>query len=70
MRNKKTRFSLSLLRARIRSAHKRIRGHEFHFIAEKFNDDTLNLGRVSKENIVSSRVGSTVKKREQMLQMR
>ena len=46
MRNKKTRFSLSLLRARIRSAHKRIRGHEFHFIPEKFNDDTLNLGRV------------------------
>ena len=54
--------------AEIRSAHKRIRGYEFHTSLEQFTDDTLNLDQVYKENVVSWRVGSTVKKREQMLQ--
>ena len=32
--------------AEIRSAHKRIRGYEFHTSLEQFTDDTLNLDQV------------------------
>ena len=32
--------------AEIRSAHERIRGHEFHSILEQSTDDTLSLGQV------------------------
>ena len=52
-----------------RSAHKRIRGHKFHSILEQFTDDTLNLSQDQKEKVVYSRVGSTVKKKKQMLQI-
>ena len=52
-----------------RSAYKRIRGHKFHSILEQFTDDTLNLSQDQKEKVVYSRVGSTVKKKEQMLQI-
>ena len=50
--------------AKIRSAH------HFRSILVQFSDDTLNLVQVLKENVVSSRVCSTVKKtKEQMLQI-
>ena len=53
--------------AEIRPAHERIRGDEFHSILE--NDDTLNLGQVWKENVVSSEAVLRLKKKEQMLQI-
>ena len=40
-----------------------------HLILEQFTNDTLSLSQVQKEKVVFSRVGSTVKKKEQMLQI-
>ena len=40
-----------------------------HSILEQFTNDTLSLSQVQKEKVVFSRVGSTVKKKEQMLQI-
>ena len=42
---------------------------QIHSILEQFTDDTLNLSQDQKEKVVYSRVGSTVKKKEQMLQI-
>ena len=40
-----------------------------HLILEQFTNDTLSLSQVQKEKVVFSRVGSTVKKKEQMFQI-
>ena len=40
-----------------------------HLILEQFTNDTLSLSQVQKEKVVFSRVDSTVKKKEQMLQI-
>ena len=40
-----------------------------HLILEQFTNDTLSLSQVQKEKVVFSRIGSTVKKKEQMFQI-
>ena len=40
-----------------------------HLIFEQFTNDTLSLSQVQKEKVVFSRIGSTVKKKEQMFQI-
>ena len=40
-----------------------------HLILEQFTNDTLSLSQVQKGKVVFSRIGSTVKKKEQMFQI-
>ena len=42
---------------------------QIHSILEQFTNDTLSLSQVQKEKVVFSRIGSTVKKKEQMFQI-
>ena len=40
-----------------------------HLILEQFTNDTLSRSQVQKEKVVFSRIGSTIKKKEQMFQI-
>ena len=40
-----------------------------HLILEQFTKDTLSLSQVKKGKVVFSRIGSKVKKKEQMFQI-